>query len=103
MTNDRGASGQGQRLGMVVAGSLSDGVDVRLDLDASIEDIKVGAFVTIQGKQMRFFGVVTDVSLRSTDPMLSASPVALTSPLSSKPSSAMTEFSHSCLTEAGIV
>ena len=80
MTNDRGSSGQGQRLGMVVAGSLSDGVDVRLDLDASIEDIKVGAFVTIQGKQMRFFGVVTDVSLRSTDPMLSASPPDVSDP-----------------------
>ena len=76
MTNDSG----GQRLGMVVAGSLSDGMDVRLDLDASIEDIKVGAFVTIQGKQMRFFGVVTDVSLRTTDPMLSASPPDVSDP-----------------------
>ena len=39
-----------KRLGMVVAGSLADGVEVRLDPDTSTEDIKVGTFVTIQGK-----------------------------------------------------
>ena len=36
--------------------------------------MKVGTFVTIQGKRNRFFGVVTDVSLRSTDPTLVTSP-----------------------------
>ena len=75
-----GAPGEGQRLGMVVAGSLNDGVEVRLDAGASVEEVKVGAFVTIQGERMRFFGVVTDVSLGATDPTLSASPPDVSDP-----------------------
>ena len=61
-------------LGLVVEGSLGRGVEVRLDADASVEDIKVGTFVTIQGSRNRFFGVVTDISLDSTDARLSHSP-----------------------------
>ena len=80
MNDDSGMPGAGGRLGMVVAGSLSDGVDVRLDPGTSTEDIKVGTFVTIQGQRLRFFGVVTDVSLRATDPMLSATPPDVSDP-----------------------
>jgi DNA helicase HerA-like ATPase len=61
-------------LGLVVDGSLSQGIEVRLDPDASIEDIKVGAFVTIQGQHSTFFGTVTDVTLGSTDPRLKHTP-----------------------------
>ena len=68
------------RLGMVVGGSLTGGVEVRLDSDASIEEIKVGAFVSIQGERLRFFGVVTDVALDSTDPSLKASPPDVSNP-----------------------
>ena len=35
---------QGQALGMVVDGSLSRGVEVRLDGEISVEDIKEGPF-----------------------------------------------------------
>ena len=68
------------RLGMVVSGSLAEGVEVRLDGDTSIEDVKVGAFVTVQGKRLRFFGVVTDVSLQSTDPTLRLNPPDVSNP-----------------------
>ena len=61
-------------LGLVVEGSLGRGVKVRLDAGASVEDIKVGTFVTIQGSKNRFFGVVTEISLDSTDARLSHSP-----------------------------
>ena len=61
-------------LGLVVDGSLSQGIEVRLDPAASIEDIKVGAFVTIQGQHSTFFGTVTDVTLGSTDPRLKHTP-----------------------------
>lgn len=61
-------------LGLVVDGSLSQGVEVRLDPDASVEDIKVGTFITIRGTHNNFFGVVTDVSLGSTDPRLKHTP-----------------------------
>ena len=65
---------QGKLLGMVVEGSLSHGVTVRLDLSASVEEIKVGTFVTVEGSRSRFFGVVTDVALGSADPSLKATP-----------------------------
>ena len=68
------------RLGMVVSGSLTDGLEVRLDATASVEDIKVGRYVTVHGEQMRFFGVVTDVSLGSTDPGMKYSPPDVSNP-----------------------
>ena len=63
-----GDLGGTQTLGMVVSGSLAEGMVVRLDADRSIEEIKVGTFVNIQGQHMRFFGVVTDAALASMDP-----------------------------------
>ncbi len=68
------------RLGMVVSGSLTEGMDVRLDSDSSVEDIKVGVFVSIQGQRMRFLGVVTDVSLGTIDPTMEASPPDVSNP-----------------------
>ena len=57
------------RLGVVVGGSLSRGLDVRLDgsADASLEDVAVGSFVTIVGRRQRYFAVVTDLELRAVD------------------------------------
>ena len=74
-SNGATPQGQGQYLGMVVEGSLSDGLSVRLAHGASVERVKVGTFVTIQGTENRFFGVVTDVGLGSTDPRLKYTPL----------------------------
>jgi hypothetical protein len=63
-----------QRLGIVVSGSLNKGIDVRLDGNASIEDIVVGRYVTIEGKKRRFLGMITDVSLGVTDEQLTQTP-----------------------------
>ncbi len=73
--NGRTPAGEGQLLGMVIEGSVTDGVEVRLDPSASVERIKVGTFVTIQGAENRFFGVVTNVGLGSTDPRLKYAPL----------------------------
>ena len=81
MNGDSGqVAGEGKRLGMVVSGSLTDGVEVRLDAATSIEEIKVGQHITIQGERLRFFGVVTDVSLASTDPDLARTPPDVSNP-----------------------
>ena len=83
MTEDIGPGPGGHgagRLGMVVSGSLAEGVEVRLDADAAIEDIRVGTFVSIQGERLRFFGVVTDISLGSTDPALKLMPPDVSDP-----------------------
>ena len=67
-------SQQGKRLGMVVDGSITKGVEIRLDPSTSVEDIKVGTFVTVQGERLRFFGVVTEVALGAADPGLKYTP-----------------------------
>lgn len=62
-------------MGVVVGGSLTEGVEIRLDVGSSVEDIQVGTFVTIQGNKHRFFGVVTDIALGSADPRLKHTPL----------------------------
>jgi DNA helicase HerA-like ATPase len=64
-------------LGMVVGGSLSSGLLVKLDPRLSIEKLAVGRYVVIQGKSGRkFFGIVTDIALDATNPDLLRQPPA---------------------------
>ena len=67
-------------LGIVVGGSLSGGVDVKLDAGASVEELQAGAFVTIQGARHRFFGMISDVSLGATDARLRTAPPDVSDP-----------------------
>ena len=67
-------------LGTVVGGSLSGGVDVKIDAGASVEELQAGAFVTIQGTRHRFFGMISDVSLGATDPRLRTAPPDVSDP-----------------------
>ena len=71
----------GKYLGMVVGGSLSRGVDVRLDTQAQVEEMALGQHVVIHGKSRRFFGVITDVALESSDESLRGSPPDLSNPI----------------------
>ncbi len=71
---------QGRYLGMVVDGSVTKGTEIRLDGRTSVEDVKLGTFVTIQGERHRFFGVVTDVGLGSADDSLKHSPPGVEDP-----------------------
>jgi len=63
-----------QRLGMVVGGSLSKGLEVKLDGSAPIEEVAVGRYVVIEGAQNRFFGMITDVLLDNTNPTIQSMP-----------------------------
>jgi len=71
----------GHRLGIVVSGSLNKGVEVRLDSSASVEDMVVGRYVTIEGQKRRFFGMITDVSLGVIDQKLTLTPPDVSDPL----------------------
>ena len=69
----------GTRLGMVVGGSLSKGVQVKLDVGqvpgGIIEDMAVGKYVVVEGKKRgKFFSIVTDIALDSTNPDLARTP-----------------------------
>ena len=54
-------------LGIVVGGSLAKGIDVRLNANTSLEQIALGQHIVIDGQEMRFFGVVTDILLQFSD------------------------------------
>jgi DNA helicase HerA-like ATPase len=73
-----------QTLGIVVAGSVEKGVDIRLDTQASIEDMVVGRYVTIEGKKRRFFGMITDISLGVTDEAITATPPDTSDPFTAE-------------------
>jgi len=73
-----------QRLGIIVSGSLTKGVEVRLDSSASVEDMAVGRYVTIEGERQRFFGMITDVSLGVIDQKLSLTPPDVSDPFISE-------------------
>jgi DNA helicase HerA-like ATPase len=73
-----------QPLGVVVSGSVDKGVEVRLDSSASVEEMVVGRYVTIEGRQRRFFGMITDISLGVTDPQLTINPPDVTDPFISE-------------------
>ena len=55
------------RLGVITAGSLSKGLTIRLDRGVSVEDLRVGQFVVIQGEQHQFFSIIGDVRLEATN------------------------------------
>ncbi len=65
---------QPQALGSVIQGSLSDGLEVRLLPDISVEDMRVGKFLVVQGTRSRFFCLLTDVSLGTSNPRIFAHP-----------------------------
>jgi len=72
------------RLGIVTSGSLNKGLEVRLDSSASIEDMAVGRYVTIQGEKQRFLGMITDVSLGVIDQKLTLTPPDVSDPFISE-------------------
>ncbi|MEM9276653.1 MAG: ATP-binding protein [Cyanobacteria bacterium P01_F01_bin.143] len=61
-------------LGLVIKGSLSDGLEVRLHPDISVEDMRVGKFLVVQGVRSRFFCLLTDVELGTASDRILANP-----------------------------
>ncbi len=70
----------GRRLGQVTGGSLSEGLDIRLDPTVSVEDVKQGSYLVIQGRRGKFFGMVTDLVLGSGHPAFTAAPPDMSDP-----------------------
>jgi len=64
-------------LAIITQGSLSRGLEARLQPGVSIEELRVGQFVVIQGQRHRFFGLLTDVSLGTTSPHILVDPPRL--------------------------
>ncbi len=64
----------GQPLGSVTQGSLIGGLEVRLHPDISVEDMRVGKFLVVQGMRSRFFCMLTDVSLGMSSQRIISNP-----------------------------
>lgn len=61
------------QLGVVTEGSFSAGLTVRLDGDAA-KDLQVGSFVVLDGDSNRYFSLINDLQLRTTDPNVASDP-----------------------------
>lgn len=62
------------KLGVVTSGSLTEGLCARLDAMSSVEDMRVGKFVVINGEKHDFFSMVTDVVLEATNQKVLSDP-----------------------------
>src|SRR3954453_6200226 len=65
---------QERRLGIVVRGSRSAGLEARLDGAGSVEDMCVGKFVKVRGEKHDFFCLITDVALGASNEQVLADP-----------------------------
>jgi DNA helicase HerA-like ATPase len=63
-----------QPLGSVIQGSLSQGLEVRLHPDVSVEDMRVGKFLVVRGARSQFFCMLTDVALGTGSQRILAHP-----------------------------
>ena len=57
-----------KKIGHILAGSLVDGLVMRLAPNTPLEEIKTGKFVSVQGQSYTFFSLITDVELEVTHP-----------------------------------
>ncbi|PIE35719.1 ATPase [candidate division KSB3 bacterium] len=65
-----------REIGTITKGSLIEGVEMHLAPSQSIEDVKAGKFVVIEGEKNDFFSMITDVRLDSTSPQILVHPPA---------------------------
>lgn len=69
-------SERGREIGIITRGSLTEGVEMRLAPQQSVEDVKAGKFVVIEGEKNEFFSMITDVRLDTTSPQILVHPPA---------------------------
>jgi DNA helicase HerA-like ATPase len=61
-------------LGVVVDGTFSGGLTVRLNPGTTTEQLRIGNFVVVEGQRNRYFSLISDIHLKATDPRLLADP-----------------------------
>jgi uncharacterized protein len=68
------------RLGVVVGGSLSKGLVVKLDRGTTVESLAVGRYVVVRGESNRFFCMITDIVLDNTNTEIQTDPPDISDP-----------------------
>jgi len=56
-----------EKLGHIISGSLVEGFILRINPNTSLETIKTGKFVSIEGQYHKFFSLITDLKLEVTN------------------------------------
>ncbi len=51
------------RVGVLTHGSLGKGVEMKLDPSRSVETVKAGTFVVVEGESYDFFSLITDLRI----------------------------------------
>ena len=69
-----------KQLGVVVDGTFNGGLTVRLHPGTSIEGLRIGSFVVVEGQRNRYFSLIADMQLNVTDPRLLTNPLQDSSP-----------------------
>ncbi len=62
------------RLGVVVDGSFTAGLTARLDPGVSTEELRIGSFMVVEGREHTYFCMLSDLQLRTADPRLLSKP-----------------------------
>lgn len=57
-----------QVLGIITAGSLTEGLTMRVSPETELESLKTGKFVAVTGTDYTFFSLITDLQLQITHP-----------------------------------
>ncbi len=70
----------GNRLGVIVGGSISRGLAVKLDPSVNVEDLAVGRYVVVRGERKRFFCMINDITLDTTNPAVESDPPDISDP-----------------------
>lgn len=73
------AKAERKDMGTVVRGSLQAGIQIKLSGTHSVEDIRAGKFVVVDGSAHEFFAMITDVALDCVSPQVLADPPASSS------------------------
>ena len=63
-----------REIGMIVSGSLSEGLEMRLAVSEPVEEIRAGKFVVIRGQRYQFFSMIINVALGAQNPAILQTP-----------------------------
>ncbi len=55
------------RLGVLTHGSLGQGVEMKLDPGRSVETVRAGTFVVVEGERFDFFSLITDLQIEAAN------------------------------------
>ena len=67
-------SGLRPKIGVITQGSLGKGLTMRLDVGLSVEQLKAGKYMVVEGQHYDFFTMITDVSLEAANPTILLNP-----------------------------